>query len=180
MPEGQYVYLYPRPMVTVDAVILTIRAGRFEVLLIRRKRAPFLGMWALPGGFLEMDEEVEVAAARELQEETGVTGVPLVQFGTFGAVDRDPRGRVITIAYLGLTDWRAQSPKADDDAADCGWLTLAELPPLASDHNEVIAAAVRHLRLLAAGQSESIASLPATWTFDVLRGALDACSVARL
>ena len=145
-PEA-YTYPYPRPMVTVDAVVFTLIETRLAVLLIKRGRPPFLGMWALPGGFLDMNEELEDAAARELAEETGVAGVRLEQFQTFGAVHRDPRGRVITIAYVGFTDHRAHAPKAADDAADVCWMPVCDLPRLSADHNRVIETAVRWLKL---------------------------------
>ena len=174
MSKGQYVYDYPRPMVTVDALVFTIREGDLNVLLIRRKHDPWQGMWACPGGFVDLDEPLEQAAARELREETGVTGVTLVQFNTFGALDRDPRGRVITVAYLGLADHRGLAPRGADDAAEAAWLPVAGLPRLASDHNLVVATAVRTLRALVSPGHSAPGWLPATIAKADLLQALDA------
>ena len=176
MARGQYVYPYPRPMVTVDAVVFTVRDARLEVLLIRRGHEPFLGMWALPGGFLEMDEELADAAARELCEETGVSGLRLEQFHAFGGVERDPRGRVITVAYLGLADWRQCEPRGASDAAEAKWLPVAGLPRLASDHSDVVACAVRRLRTRVAALDSRLALLPETMRVEDLEQALDALS----
>jgi len=173
MGKGQYTYEYPRPMVTVDAVVFTVRDAQLEVLLIKRGNEPFKGMWAMPGGFVEMGEELDAAVARELEEETGVSGVPLEQFHTFGAVHRDPRGRVITVAYLGVADWRTCRPRGGDDATDADWLPLAGLRRIACDHNEVIACAVERLRLLVRSSEGRMALLPATLSLEELRRALD-------
>lgn len=147
-----YTYEYPRPMVTVDAGVFTLRDGRLEVLLIRRGRDPFKGAWALPGGFLEMDEELLTGALRELEEETGVTGVSLSFAGVFGKVGRDPRGRVITVTFAGLVDWREHAPRGADDAAEARWFAVGALPDMAFDHEEMIACCVRSL-----GRSDSVA-----------------------
>jgi 8-oxo-dGTP diphosphatase len=124
---GKYTYDYPRPSVSVDIVIVTDER-RPRVLLIRRKKPPFARAWALPGGFVEMDESLEAAAKRELSEETGVDGGRLTQFATFGEPGRDPRGRVISVAYLAVVDRHVLQPRADDDAADVGWFSLARPP----------------------------------------------------
>ena len=174
MSKGQYVYDYPRPMVTVDALVFTVREGDLNVLLIRRKHDPWQGMWACPGGFVDLDEPLEQAAARELREETGVTGVPLVQFHAFGAVERDPRGRVITVAYFGAADQRGLAPRGGDDAAEAAWLPVAGLPRLASDHNLVVATAVRTLRALLRDPEAAPDWLPATLVKAELLEALDA------
>ena len=130
-------YDYPRPAVTTDIIILKGNNVQQYVLLIERKHPPFEGMWALPGGFLEMDETLETTALRELQEETGITGVALKQFHTFSKVDRDPRHRTITTVFIGLTD-DTISPVAGDDAANVQWFPMDKLPPLAFDHSEVM------------------------------------------
>jgi 8-oxo-dGTP diphosphatase len=137
-----YTYDYPRPMVSVDAVVLREREGRLEVLLIRRGKPPFEGMHALPGGFVEMDEDLREAAARELREETGLDGVALEQLAAFGRPDRDPRGRCISIAFVGRLEQDDAPVTAGDDAADVAWRDTAELPPLAFDHDEIIARAL--------------------------------------
>jgi len=137
-----YTYEFPRPMVTVDAILVR-EGGRpgapREVLLVRRGQEPFEGMWAIPGGFVEMDEDLARAARRELMEETGLDVDSLEQFRTFGKPGRDPRGRQITVAYLAIVSRELPSPRAGDDAAEAGWFGLDALPPLAFDHAEVLA-----------------------------------------
>lgn len=134
----KYCYDYPRPAVTADIIILKLFNSQQSVLLIERKHPPFEGMWALPGGFLEMDETLEEAALRELQEETGITGVKLAQFHTFSKVNRDPRHRTITTVFIGQADEHTVTPEAGDDAAKVRWFPLENLPPLAFDHGEVM------------------------------------------
>jgi 8-oxo-dGTP diphosphatase len=143
MAAGKYIYDYPRPAVTVDVVIVT-REERPRVLLIRRKHEPFAGAWALPGGFVDMDEPLDMAANRELLEETGVPAQELVQLHAFGAPGRDPRGRTISIAYLAEVEPDAVKPKAADDAAEVGWFSLQRPPSLAFDHKEILACARRY------------------------------------
>ena len=145
MPSGKYVYDYPRPAVTVDIVIVT-REAKPRVLLIRRGHPPFEGMWATPGGFIEMDESLEDAARRELFEETGVRMKDLVQLHTFGDPKRDPRGRNISVAYLALVNADDLQPHAGDDAAEVGWFSLARPPKLAFDHKDILAAARAYLK----------------------------------
>lgn len=139
-----FCYEYPRPAVTVDVVIVT-REPEPRVLLIRRKHDPYAGKWALPGGFVDMGEDLDAAARRELYEETGVEAEHLEQLHTFGAPDRDPRGRTISVAYLALMDAERVHPCAADDAAAVGWHSLASPPPLAFDHEEILACARRRL-----------------------------------
>jgi len=136
----KYCYDYPRPAVTVDAVVLARREGRPHALLIRRRQPPFAGAWALPGGFINMEEPLEDAVRRELFEETGLTSGKVTQVGAFGDPKRDPRGRVIGIAYLveAASDAALQ---AGDDAADARWWPLDGLPSLAFDHAQILAAA---------------------------------------
>jgi 8-oxo-dGTP diphosphatase len=145
MAKKKYTYDYPRPAVTVDVVIAT-RERRPRVLLIRRKQQPFAGMWALPGGFIEMEETLEAAARRELLEETGIR-VPrrLEQLHTFGDPGRDPRGRTISVVFLALVDADQLEPRAADDAADVAWHTLHRPPPLAFDHRQILACARKRL-----------------------------------
>jgi 8-oxo-dGTP diphosphatase len=134
-----------QPAVTVDVVVVTWREGRPRVLLVRRNRPPFAGYWAIPGGFVEPYEPLEVAARRELREETGIEPAHLEQLHTFGDPGRDPRGWTVSVAYVAqLTQSEATSlhPRAGSDAGDVGWFDLAEPPPLAFDHADILAHAV--------------------------------------
>lgn len=140
-----YQYEYPHPAVTVDIVIFTVRDRQLKLLLIKRAGEPFRGKWALPGGFVQLNEDLEAAARRELAEETGVSGVFLEQLYTFGAVDRDPRERVITIAYYALIPSNEVVLQAATDAEAVGWFGMDELPPLAFDHADIVAMAHRRL-----------------------------------
>ena len=133
-----YTYDYPRPAVTADIVVLKKNDENYSVLLIERKHDPFAGSWALPGGFLNMDETLEEAALRELEEETGITGVALQQFHTFSKVNRDPRHRTITTVFIGFANQNTPLPQAGDDAAKAQWFNLETLPPLAFDHGLVM------------------------------------------
>jgi 8-oxo-dGTP diphosphatase len=164
-----HTYQYPHPAVTTDVVLFTIREDSLQLLLIRRRNAPFEGRWALPGGFLDIDEDLERCAARELAEETGVTGIELEQLRTFGAVDRDPRERVISVVYFALARVENLHLRAGDDAADAGWFALRALPELAFDHDQIIRAA--HDRLVTELSRSKIVFqfLPETFTLEELR-----------
>ena len=142
-----FTYRYPHPAVTIDIVIFTIRQDELKVLLIKRALPPHRNQWALPGGFIKLEESLEEGAKRELQEETGVTGVYLEQLYTFGRPDRDPRERVITVAYYALIPSDELEPKAASDAENVSWFGLKELPDLAFDHKEILKMA--HQRLIA-------------------------------
>lgn len=134
-----YTYDYPRPMVTVDIFLLRLHNSRLEVLLIRRRNDPFKDKWALPGGYVEIDEPLPAAAERELREETAISGVPLLKLDVFGDPRRDPRGRTITVVYFGAVPCESsESANADDDAADVQWFPLSRLPDLAFDHDHII------------------------------------------
>ncbi|KAF0198251.1 MAG: NUDIX hydrolase [Bacteroidetes bacterium] len=137
-----YTYPYPRPAVTVDALVFRKAGTELEVLLIKRRNPPFKDMWAAPGGFINIDETPEDAVHRELQEETGIKGIKLYQYHTYGAVNRDPRHRTISIAYAGMYGNSNQEVAGGDDAAEAGWFKIRKLPPLAFDHNEVVADAL--------------------------------------
>jgi 8-oxo-dGTP diphosphatase len=126
--KGKYIYDWPRPMVTVDAVVFGIFQNKAKLLLINRKKEPFKGRWALPGGFVEIDEELEDAVARELAEETGLTNIKLEQMRTFGKCGRDPRGRQITIVFMGIVTKGRTKIKAGDDAAKAQWFDIEKLP----------------------------------------------------
>jgi len=131
-----YTYDYPRPGVTTDCIIVR-RKGPLEILLIERKREPFMGAWALPGGFVEMDEDLHQGAIRELQEETNLTGAALQQFRTYGRPGRDPRGRTISVVYYGFLE-SDENVMAGDDAAKVQWFGIDSLPSLAFDHAEIL------------------------------------------
>jgi len=145
--SGNYSYVYPHPAVTTDVVVFTVIDERLQLLLIRRSGEPFRGCWALPGGFLDIDEDLDACAARELAEETGVTGVYLEQLYSFGRPDRDPRERIISVAYYALVPANRIQVGAASDAAEAAWFPIANLPELAFDHGEIIAMA--HQRLVA-------------------------------
>ena len=131
--------------VTVDVVIFTIQQGVLKVLLVQRLIDPFIGQFAIPGGFVLEDEDLEQAAVRELREETGVSDVYLEQLYTFGKPDRDPRGRVVTVAYFALIS-ADRELKAGTDAADAAWFPINDLPPLAFDHAAILDYALERLR----------------------------------
>lgn len=138
-----YSYQYPRPAVTVDIAIFMPAGKKYQVLLIKRACEPFLGSYALPGGFCEINESLEQAAVRELQEETGLRDIALTQIHTFSDPDRDPRGRIISTCFAGLVNQPDQKGlAAASDAADLGWFLLDELPELAFDHAQIIHKAV--------------------------------------
>jgi len=145
--KARFCYAFPRASVTVDIAIVT-RQKRPRILLIRRKKEPFAGAWALPGGFIEMDETLEESARRELREETGVAAAAdLVQIGTFGDPGRDPRGRTITVVYLARVKLRQVKPVAADDAAEVNWFALDAPPTLAFDHDCILARVRECLKL---------------------------------
>ncbi len=125
-------------MLTVDVVVLAGPAGGLSVLLIRRRKEPFAGRWALPGGYLEENEAPAAGAARELREETGLAGLSLQHFGVFGEAGRDPRGWTVSLAYRTHLPGEAAAVRAGDDAETAAWFPVAALPPLAFDHAEII------------------------------------------
>lgn len=132
----KYCYNYPKPSVTTDCIIIK-NAREPELLLIKRKHDPFQNLWALPGGFVEIDEDLEPGAKREIEEETGLYGIEIAQFKTFGKPGRDPRGRTISIVYYTIIE-NEVNIEAGDDAAKAEWFPLHELPKLAFDHNQII------------------------------------------
>ncbi len=143
-----YTYQYPRPALTIDIVLFQRVQELYRVLLIKRAQEPFVGKYALPGGFLDISETLEEAAVRELREETGLKNIQLVQIHTFSDPDRDPRERVISTAYGALiNDNYPYQLRAGSDAAEANWFDLAHLPPLAFDHNIIIKAAINKMIL---------------------------------
>ena len=138
-----YTYEFPHPAVTVDVVVFTTRDDDLKVLLIRRGREPFKDIWALPGGIIDIDEGLEQAARRELKEETGVDVVDLQQVGAFGDPDRDPRERVITVAYYAMIPFDQLRVEASSDASDAKLFSVNDLPELACDHALILQRAVR-------------------------------------
>jgi len=141
-----FTYEYPRPSVTVDCVVFGVDESTLKILLIERDVEPFRGQWALPGGFVRLEEDLESAARRELAEETGVTKLYLEQLYTFGAVRRDPRGRVITVSYYALVRLVEHRVKAATDARDAAWVAIDDLPKLAFDHHKIVEVARERLR----------------------------------
>jgi 8-oxo-dGTP diphosphatase len=142
----EYTYKYPRPAVTADCVVMT-KEPTPQVLLIERGAEPYKGCWAFPGGFMNMDETTEQCAVRELEEETGLKVTEVHQIGAYSKVDRDPRGRTITVAYLVLVS----SPipvTGQDDAAKAQWFPIDKLPPLAFDHEEIMKDAIKAYKKL--------------------------------
>ena len=140
-----YTYEYPRPALTVDAVVFRKNRSTWEVLLIKRANEPFKGMWAFPGGFVDMDEELEVAAGRELAEETGLRNVELGQLYAFGAIGRDPRHRTVSVVYWGIADVHDSEVLGGDDAEQARWFPVGVAPGLAFDHHEILKFSVAKL-----------------------------------
>ncbi len=142
-----YAYKFPRPGITVDCVVFGLDdRDSLKVILIQRKLPPFQGQWALPGGFVHLDETLEEAAWRELREETGIQNVFLEQLYTFGDLNRDPRERIMTVAYYALVNLGEYHLKATTDAADAAWFAIDNLPELAFDHSEIFQTALNRLR----------------------------------
>ncbi len=161
-----------RMYVTTDAVTFSLSEdGRLEVLLVRRANEPFRGAWCIPGGFVDEDEDLPDACARELGEEAGLHPAAMIQLGSWGKPGRDPRGRNVTVAYLVVVRPDARSPAAGDDAADAAWHPVDALPPLAFDHDEILATARAKLRLMALSTHVVFAFLHERFT---LRGLADA------
>jgi 8-oxo-dGTP diphosphatase len=173
--ESYDVTQYERPSVTVDTVIFTLRQGELQVLLVQRKSWPHEGEWAIPGGFVHMDEPLEVAARRELEEETGVDDpdVYLEQLYTFGDPNRDPRTRVITVAYFALVSSERLRLHADTDAASVAWFPAYHPPPLAFDHTEILSYALERLRYKVEYTAVAFQLLPETFTLTELQKAYE-------
>jgi 8-oxo-dGTP diphosphatase len=153
-----------RIAVTTDVVVFTIQDEVLKVLLVRRARAPYKGTWALPGGFVRSDEDLDACARRELEEETGVAGYYLEQLYTFGTVDRDPRERVVTVAYYALIPSDELVLRAASDADAVSWFPVGGLPELAFDHAEILKAARERLSAKVDYSTIAFQFLPKTFT----------------
>jgi 8-oxo-dGTP diphosphatase len=165
----QHTYEYPRAALTVDCVVFGFDEGELKVLFIERGIAPFKGQWAIPGGFVRVDETLDEAARRELEEETGLSDVFLEQLYTFGEVKRDPRERVISVAYYALVKLAAAHTKAATDAADARWFPVSEVPSLAFDHADILEMALARLRGKLRWQPVGFELLPAKFTLSQLQ-----------
>jgi 8-oxo-dGTP diphosphatase len=172
MEENKYCYKYPHPAVTTDCVIFGFNGERLQVLLIERGIEPYKGHWAFPGGFLKMDETAEEGAKRELKEETGLADAYIQQLHTFTHPNRDPRERVITIAYYALV--KIQEVKGGDDAASARWFPLDEIPPLAFDHDYILRMATQRLREQIHFQPIGFELLPEKFTIKELQSLYEA------
>ncbi|MFP4469852.1 MAG: NUDIX domain-containing protein [Bacteroidales bacterium] len=141
-----YTYKHPRPAVTVDMAVFARFGPSWKVLLIRRGNPPFEGQWALPGGFVEMDEKLIESAQRELEEETGIKNVNLLQFRTYGDPGRDPRGRTVAVVHYGFVNSDKIQVKGGDDASEAAWFAVDDLPGLAFDHSKIMSELLEYLK----------------------------------
>lgn len=173
-------YKYPRAALAVDCVVFGFDEGELKVLLIRRGLKPFEGRWALPGGFVQVAETLDDAARRELAEETGLTGVFLEQLYTFGEVNRDPRERVVSVAYYALVKLADMRTRAATDAADARWFPVASPPRLAFDHAVILDTALTRLRGKLRWQPVGFELLPSRFTLSQLQHLYEAVLGATL
>ena len=164
-----FTYEYARPALTVDCVVFGIDEDDLKVMLIQRGVKPFKGSWAIPGGFVHMDETLEDAARRELEEETGIHDVYLEQLYTFGAIDRDPRERVVSVAYYALTNLLGHDVDPQTDASNAAWFALSDLPELPFDHESILEAAIERLRGKVRYQPIGFELLPKRFTLTQLQ-----------
>jgi len=164
-----YTYEYPRGALTVDCVVFGLDADELKVMLIQRGVPPFEGQWALPGGFVHLDETLDEAASRELQEETGLQKVFLEQLYTFGAIDRDPRERVVSVAYFALVNLSDHTVQAATDARDAAWFAVHDTPTLAFDHKDILNTALERLQGKLRYQPIGFELLPRKFTLSQLQ-----------
>ncbi len=164
-----HTYQYPRAALTVDCVVFGFDEGDLKVLLIERGREPFKGRWALPGGFVRVNETLDAAARRDLQEEAGLTNVFLEQLYSFGEVERDPRERVVSVAYYALVKLSEHAAKAATDAANAQWFPVSKVPKLAFDHANILGTAVERLKGKVRYQPLGFELLPHKFTLSQLQ-----------
>lgn len=164
-----YTYEFPRPAVTVDCVVFGLDDSGLQIMLIERDLKPFQGTWALPGGFVHLDETLDEAAYRELQEETGLKNLFLEQLYSFGALDRDPRGRVISIGYYALVNIRDHRVRAATDARAAAWFPVSKIPPTAFDHHRIIDTALVRIEGKVRYQPIGFELLPKKFTLSQLQ-----------
>ena len=164
-----HTYEYPRAALTVDIVVFALDQEDLQVMLIQRDLEPYAGQWALPGGFVRVDESLEEAARRELEEETGLRDIFLEQLYTFGSVLRDPRERVVTVAYYALVNLLGHEVKASSDARNAAWFTVSDLPELAFDHDVILRTAHDRLRNKVRYQPVGFELLPRKFTLRQLQ-----------
>ncbi len=178
MGKRRWTYDWPRPAVTVDVALFTVegtlRQLQLRVLLIERDEEPFRGRWALPGGFVHEHEELSLAAARELAEETGITEAHLEQVGAVGTPGRDPRGHTVTVLWAGLVQGDRCELRASGDAAQARWFDVAALPELAFDHAKLLHSALEHLRRRIAEAPVCFELLPEAFTLSELQALVEA------
>jgi 8-oxo-dGTP diphosphatase len=164
-----YTYKYPRPALAVDCVVFGFDEGDLKVLLVQRKFSPFKNKWAFPGGFVQMNETLDDAARRELEEETSIRNLFLEQLYTFSDVDRDPRERVISVGYYSLVKLRNYRPKAASDARQVGWFPVGTVPELGFDHDKILQTAVARLQSKVRYQPIGFELLPTKFTLSELQ-----------
>jgi 8-oxo-dGTP diphosphatase len=164
-----FIYKYPHPAVTVDGVVFGFDDADLKLLLIRRKIEPCKGAWALPGGFVRIDEGLEEAARRELRDETGIGELYLEQLYTFGEPKRDPRERVISVAYYALVKLAEHTVRAASDALEVAWFPVAELPKLAFDHERIVETGLKRLKAKVRYEPIGFELLPEKFTLGELQ-----------
>jgi 8-oxo-dGTP diphosphatase len=169
MTSLKHCYEFPRPAVTVDVVVFALDEEEVKVMLVERDLAPFAGQWALPGGFVRVDEALDEAARRELREESGLKDIFLEQLYTFGDVERDPRERVVTVAYYALVNLEGHDVHASTDARNAAWFSINDLPQLAFDHQKILRTAHERLRAKVRYQPIGFELLPERFTLSQLQ-----------
>ncbi|MGZ7031374.1 MAG: NUDIX hydrolase [Thermoanaerobaculia bacterium] len=173
-------YEYARPALTVDCVVFGFDEGDLKVVLVRRNIDPFRGKWALPGGFVHVDETLEDAARRELSEEAGIDRLYLEQLYTFGDVERDPRERVVSVAYYALVKLADHRIRAATDASEAAWFSVSDVPTLAFDHSRILDVALQRLKAKVRYQPIGFELLPVKFTLSHLQHLYEAILEAQL